>query len=294
MPTASIVPASATELIEDKLSFLNSYPEISAARAKGIDTCSTSKLWSVDNLAGINNRARVLVGMDDVPGDELNFTDVISFTLSTFINGAGPSAPVTFATTLVSSLVEDLPVRPPTATSFGEAKIVAERLISLGLSEENYSVEETGASSFRVVLSNGKTPFAFTDPNFATSDDATAAIAEYIALCTNEFLNNPESNRRNLACPLENYFAPALIVIDPVPDPPTFQFSLVFHDTSLNFTTTPITTALVTGVGDPKQKTTILGGSSAAGSHTFIVPGFLSEIVNNGAKIVIENATEAA
>ena len=56
---------SQSELIEDKLAFLQHYPAISYERGKGFDYTDPDQTWDTDNITGLQRRLSRLLGIDD-------------------------------------------------------------------------------------------------------------------------------------------------------------------------------------------------------------------------------------
>ncbi len=59
-------------LIEDKISFLEVYPELSAQRGKGFHYLDPARLWDTDNVPGLKKRLSRLLGMDDFNRQDLH------------------------------------------------------------------------------------------------------------------------------------------------------------------------------------------------------------------------------
>ncbi|MEO0555606.1 MAG: hypothetical protein AAF149_20545 [Bacteroidota bacterium] len=218
------------ELIGDKLKFLNSYPELSRSRGKGFNYLDLCKNWHIDNVSGLEKRVSLLTGIEERSPDTLMFRNNFEIVP----DGDRFKAQVkddAANTLLVSPLFE----------SEAEVKESIETIIINGVCKENYEiVEEGGAFYFNLLCddmelgSSVKTDYATNDPG----GDADLAIDDLIAVIAREFFNNPEANRKNLSCPLLNYFDYEVTAdMSPVaPDPPTFSITYTLYSKAFDFT----------------------------------------------------------
>lgn len=60
----SLDEADLTELIKDKIGFLEHYPVLSSERGKGFNYKNEAELWNTENVAGLKKRMSKLLGMD--------------------------------------------------------------------------------------------------------------------------------------------------------------------------------------------------------------------------------------
>ncbi|HAA20493.1 MAG TPA: hypothetical protein DCP28_17660, partial [Cytophagales bacterium] len=52
-------------MIEDKVNLLKNYPEVSGNRGKGFDYVDPQRVWDIDNVSGLENRFRMLLGIEE-------------------------------------------------------------------------------------------------------------------------------------------------------------------------------------------------------------------------------------
>jgi hypothetical protein len=223
-------PKSATDLLEDKLNFLNSYPAISASRGKGFNYADSCLLWNVDNVAGLNKRVSLLTGIDPYSAEKLNFKQV-ALTTST-----GGSAPYGFEVLSLTGVPGS--ASENTYDTIEEVNKAIEKLIVAGQCEANYQLladtESTGSDLRIGVFCEGE----LMTTSFATFPDevsAEAAIQDSITIFGVDFYDNNESNRRNLSCPLNNYFSHTVIanMDNGTGQPPSFTISFTMFENSL-------------------------------------------------------------
>ncbi|MEO5642816.1 MAG: hypothetical protein ABIQ40_19945 [Bacteroidia bacterium] len=220
-------PKAPDELIEDKLAFLNNYPLISSARFTGFNYKKPCGLWSIDNISGLERRVSYLAGVNKpLPAS-------LSFGINFDIRPA--TAPNEYFLAIVdSSLPNDLVYSIGGSLNgypgIPEAKAAMELLITTLLFDENYvlynstgvitdpTVPGTGPYRFEIVC-NGETVAAAVS-SYASFPAMETDIAFVMQLASDEFYNNPESNRYNLECFMEKYVeTPASYT--PIPaDPP--------------------------------------------------------------------------
>ncbi len=186
------------DLLQDKLAFLNSYPEISSGRGTAFNYKDPCRLWHIGNKSGLERRASLQIGIDDTPAERLNFSDlfVISESGSRF-------------SFHIRNSNDDVLLAQPEGTGFGSAADAAEaleELIIAGLQSGNYEIIENDAT-FSFSLSCDGTVIAESFvKDYGTREDAEAAIAELTEVFESEFYTNPESNRNNFAAPVNRYF----------------------------------------------------------------------------------------
>ena len=219
------------DLIEDKLQFLNRYPEISAQRGKAMDYYQDCYQWHLDNISGLERRTSFLTGINEKTYENLVFGD--NFTID--LNLAG----FTILNDSNNPLINQ-------ATSLDDelaVKELLEKLIMVASCKSNYTIleNESGKFYFEIQCENHalaistKTNYNNANPNGALDK----AIDKTIAVCKREYFNNHESNRKNLACPLANYIQWKITVdMSPVdPDPPTYTLSYTLYSKPFDFVT---------------------------------------------------------
>lgn len=217
------------ELIEDKLSFLNAYPEISSARGKAFNHQEPCKLWNIRNISGLERRASFLVGIDEREINKLHFSSNFSVV---------PSASE-FAINVRDDSNNLLLESNDNYSSEEEAKTALEEMIINGVCKEKFEIKTDDNTNYYFTLSCNNQIIAVSErtdyPDNAFGGEADLAIDELIQIFSDEFYNNFESNRKNLACPLDNYFE-VTISTDMVSDPPTYTVSFNLYAEPFAFT----------------------------------------------------------
>jgi hypothetical protein len=204
-------PKAPEELIEDKLRFLNSYPELSYGRAGAFDYSDTCKLWSVDNISGLEKRASLLAGIDPFKPSDL-------FYLPAFIdiNDSLGIAPYTFTVNDLSSV--PLMNSVLSYDTIDTVYVGTEEVIVAGIFPENYFIFDTNgdpdvpvdpsnppsSTTFFYKLYCDGTPIAVSIlNNFATVAAAFANANLAFQTFQFEYQQQPSSNRKNLDCALD-------------------------------------------------------------------------------------------
>lgn len=220
---------AGADLIEDKLQFLDRYPAISAERGKAFDYRQWCCPWHVDNVSGVEQRASFLLGIAEKEIQRLNFGP--NFTIDT--------SPVGFTV----SADDETPLLKHYGDLENEVAVkeTLERLVQVGLYRGNYAIVagEGGKFSFylgcdgQILAISAKSDFS----SDAEGGDADGAIEELIEILKREHLDNPEANRKNLACPYKNYFTYTLTAdVSPAPpDLPTYSFSYSLYSKAFDF-----------------------------------------------------------
>lgn len=281
--TSRISGAKAqNELIEDKLAFLNSYPELSSRRGTAMNYEDPCRLWHKDNVSGLEHRAALLTGIDERKVSTLNFSPHFKIT------GAEPN--VEFA--VENDTPEDLLKSIGSFESIDEAKERLEEVVLNGVSKHKFDILTDDSTNYyfqlicdgRILAESVRTDFTTDEPG----GDADQVIDEVIGLLRDEFNRNPESNRHNLACPLLNYFD-YNISIDMVPDPPVFTIEYQLYETPFIFDgSDPILTGSFTGSGDPKRSAPVTSIDTA--TSTISVEGNITENLAEGDVVVIKGS----
>lgn len=262
-------PQSQNELIEDKLAFLNRYPEISSQRGTAFDYQSPCKLWHKDNVSGLEQRVSMLTGIEEQKVSQLVFSPRFKIT--------GTPPDVGFV--VENDTPEDVLKSSHSFETIDEAKTALEEVIVNGVHKHKYVIQSDDGTQFyfqlfcddEVIAESIKTDFT-TD---SEGGDTDQAIDEVINLLTNEFYDNPEANRHNLACSLLPYFDYS-IDVNMEPNPPTFTIEYQLYEVPFIFTgTDPVLTGSYTGQGEAKEDTRVLSVDTAA--STFTVEGNIIE-----------------
>ncbi len=205
-------PKAPEELIEDKLRFLNSYPEISYGRAGGFDYADTCKLWSVDNVSGLEKRASLLAGIDPFKPSDLVF-----FPIFIEINDTLGIAPYTFMVKDFSN--NDVMESTRNYDTIDDVFVGTEEAIIAGLFPENYFIFDVNFPNVPIDPTNPPSATTFfykvycdgspiarskTGNTFATVALAFANAGLAFQTFQYEYERLPSSNRKDLDCALED------------------------------------------------------------------------------------------
>lgn len=245
------------ELVEDKLAFLNAYPLISSARGKGFNHQETCKLWHPDNISGLRRRASLLAGIDESGAEKLNFSP--AFEITHFSGGY---------LVRISDSVDLLMKSYIFFETENEAKLAIEKIIVLGLTKENYhlEIEQSGSNHYFTMVCGDEILAISERENYPDSDpggEMDVHIDRLVKVFENEFYNNPESNRNNLACPLLNYIQYG-ISVNMAQNPPV---AIVSYELFSKPFSTNVADKLITGEfiveGEAKQEVDIISVDTA-------------------------------
>lgn len=277
-------PKAPLELIEDKLSFLNAYPAISAQRGSGFNYKKSGGIWSIRNASGLAKRASMLLGIPPRKASSLEFSPRFKFT------GNVPNISIAMENDAHEIVLEST----ASYVSVDDAREALEQIIVAGLFRANYIVTRYDATHYLFELADDKTVIARSaKTDFTSADsggDADRAIGDVMQLLTTEFFENPESNRNNLSCPLLNYFKYSLST-DMMVNPPAYTISYELYKTPFKFIPVDkILTGSYTGHGDEKGETSVLVAD--APSKKIIVAGNISTYLLAGDFVVIKNSGE--
>ncbi len=221
------------ELIEDKLKFLSDYPDLSRSRGKGFNYLDLCKNWHVDNFSGLEKRASLLTGIEEWTLDKLVFTNKFKVIpdgdqYKAHVEDGGSNV------LLVTPLIEN------------EIKVKEhlEKLVINGGCRENYEIIKKGdflhfeLTCDGILLGNSFKTYTI-DGSGNAKIEANQDIDTLIEVIKHEYLENPESNRKNLTCPLLNYFnynvTTDMTPLDP--EAPTFTITYTLFSKSLDYET---------------------------------------------------------
>lgn len=261
------------ELIEDKLKFLNEYPDLSKSRGKGFNYMDECKSWHIDNVSGLEKRVSLLTGIERWSSEKLAFAS--NFKVVPDSGRFKGQVEDDSANILLETPLFDTEI---------EVKEGIELLLISGVSRENYEIYEESGQLFFDLSCDGQ--LLGTAVKSYTNDGAgnTAAetdITTLIGVIQDEFFTNPEANRKNLTCPLSNYFKYEVTAdMTPVdPEPPTYTITYTLY--SKSFDSSPAN-ALLEGsitrpaeVGDTEPEVIEKGEAYAHKA--------LWDVINNGA-----------
>ena len=221
---------ASKELIEDKLQFLKKYPLLSASRGKGINYRKPCDIWSIENISGLERRASLLLGIEEKSAKELNFGPNFSITENSGIFSFEIKEEAT-TNILLKNLVNSI--------SEENVKALLESIITNGVCENNYHIKDNGSGNFIFELICDGKILATSYQSYSTDVAANIDILNSIKTLKLEMDENPESNRKNLSCPINNYIIPNnfsnIPATDTDPASFTFEFDIFdrpFWDTS--------------------------------------------------------------
>lgn len=270
-------PKASNELLVDKLRLLNEYPVISSDRFKAFNYESPCKLWHIDNTSGLEKRISLLTGIDERKASTLNFGNNIkilpSGTQYKYVLVQPPLIPYFESVELFDTI--------------DEAKLGAEKFIINGVNDENYLVLDFNKKvvndplgsyilPFKVYICCGEKPLAVN--NLVLPDYTTAMVARdglrntAMPFLENEYYNNPESNRNNLACGLERYYSWDPVTVDLFPEPPTYSFDFrLYQFPGGPMGNTELLYGTYTGYGNCKSEEKII--SVTPGTYEIVMDG---------------------
>ena len=272
------------ELVEDKLAFLNAYPLISSARGKGFNHQETCKLWHPENISGLCRRASFLAGIDESGAEKLNFSP--GFVIMNLSGGY---------LVRISDPADLLMKSYKLFKTENEAKLAIEKIIVLGLSKESFHLEiEQSTSNHYFTLVCGDEILAIGErENYPDSDpggEMDIDIDRLVKVFENEFYNNPESNRNNLACPLLNYIQYSFS-LDMAQNPPV---AIVSYELFSKPFSTNISDKLITGEffveGENKQEVDIISVDTVL--KKIVIDGNIAVKLIAGNVVTIEDSQD--
>ena len=195
-------------------------------RAKAFDYYDPHLFWTQENSSGLEKRTALMLGVREALPDSLVFSN--RFILEEELTGWSWKVENEANETLLESL--------EVFTTETEAKSNLENAIVSGLLRGHYEIQEI-EGVFRFVL-QGKTGLLAISTTSDFPDEAAAEliIEEVMGIFNSEFIDNPQSNLKNLTPGLMNYLQ-YTIAVDEVVVPPTF--SLEFSIYSKPFTSDP-------------------------------------------------------
>ena len=276
-------PAASEELIEDKLAFLKQYPEISAGRGTAFNYRHPCKLWHLENRSGLEDRANLLLGIAPPSTATLEFSPRYATT------GTAPNLGFTVSNDVPEVVLEST----KTYEEEIQVKEALERVVGNAVRKSSYQMVKDGSNVQVELLCDDEVLAVSAKKDFASDapgGDADTFIDDLILLNRQEYLENAEANRRNLACPLYNYFN-YTISIDLVANPAAYNiqytlykkpFSTAASDVLLNDT--------YTGNGNPKRPADIQ--SVNLGANTIRVTGNVSAFLVAGVPVLIDQSAD--
>jgi hypothetical protein len=217
-------PKPAEQLIEDRLEFLNNYPEVSSCRGAAFNYKEPCHLWHIDNVSGLERRTRFLLGLKQKKLSELIFFPGITIDDNL---GAGP---FTFT-------VDDPPSNPlmggvNSYATVQEVNQAVEMTIVAGINFENYVIYSPGLGKWKYRLFCDGTLLTENTTLFNSQGAAELQVKnQVIPVLLNQFFNDPESNRKNLDCGILDEHLGVTITDDTQPGcPPSCKVTFSIKD----------------------------------------------------------------
>ncbi len=173
--------------------------------------------------------------------------------------------------------------------------LALEKLIINGSCKDNYQKLTEDGTNFYFTLDCGLIEVLGISERENYPDDLPGGeldidIDKMIALCRNEFFNNLESNRNNLACPLLNYID-YTIAIDMLADPPAAIISYSLYDNPLTYNPSEkILTGEVKVSGQSKSEVDIISVDTT--TNLIVVDGNIAAKLNASDVLVIEGSQD--
>ena len=125
--------------------------------------------------------------------------------------------------------------------------------------------------------------------------NADTEIDVIIGIFSNEFYNNVECNRNNLACPITNYFEVTGATTDMVIDPPTFSFNFTLYKNPFDYDTNSnvkLLTGSHTAKGLPKSAAKIIEINNTNDTVT-LRGNYETKIFATNPEVTIKNSTNS-
>lgn len=278
-------PKGDTELIEDKLAFLNAYPTISADRGKAINYKKPCHLWHIDNVSGLESRASMLLGIETRKPSTLQFSPAFK------IAGTEPNLTFTIENSTPAAVLESTTIYK----TLDAAKEALELVIMNGVSREKFQPRSTdGTNYYFGLVCDGAVLAQSVKKNFPSPDtqpDVGLAIDEAVAILSTEFFENSEANRRNLSCSIGHYVS-YTVVVDMAANPPSYTINYSFFKNAYSTNAADkILSGTYTGTGDAKVEVAISAINTA--TKTFTVEGNIIEHLAAGDRVIIDSSAGA-
>ena len=192
---------ASRELIDDKLNFLNKYPDISSNRGLAFNYNDPCNIWHIDNKSGLEKRTSLLMGSSPKQANSLMFSPGFDITSNITSTEVSYAINVKSGGKILLSGIEK-------QSSEESAKDILESIILNGLQNANYEVKPgNGSGPYYFNLKCDEKILATSQKtDYINEENAQTDIEILMGLMDEEFYNNHESNRNNLAPPIDNYF----------------------------------------------------------------------------------------
>jgi hypothetical protein len=217
--TVKLSPEKGKErLIEDKLQFLNKYPQISAERAQGFDYAIPEEFYHIDNRSGLENRVAGLYGIREKTAEWLIFSPKFQFSET---DGNWTIIVLDVADQPLFELLEAF-------SSLENAKLSLEKILLIASNPSNWAMAGTDGNLVLELFLEDEILGESVKKDFSSAE-AELALAEIQELFFSEFIQNPRANRKNLSLGLENWYE-FTIATSMAPAPPRYVIEFEFFD----------------------------------------------------------------
>ena len=217
--TVRLSPEKGKErLIEDKLQFLNKYPEISAERAQGFDYAIPEEFYHIDNLSGLENRVAGLYGIRQKTADWLIFSPKFEFSE---LDGAWTIMVLDAADQPLFELLEAF-------SSLENAKLSLEKILLIASNPSNWGIAGTDGNLVLELFLEDEILGESVKKDFSSAE-VELALAGIQEMFFSEFIQNPRANRKNLSLGLEDWYE-FTITTSMAPAPPKYVIEFEFFD----------------------------------------------------------------
>ncbi len=221
--TVRLSPEKGKErLIEDKLRFLNNYPQLSAERGQGFDYAIPNGFYHIDNLSGLENRVAGLYGIKQKESDWLIFHPHFEISESGGV----------WTVTVLDSAAQPLFEIFEGFSALDNAKLALEKILLIASDPGNWGISGVPGSLIlelvfeeEILGESVKKDFA----SLAPGGDAELALEEIQEIFRKEFVQNPRANRKNLSLGLGNWYE-YTITTSMLPAPPKYVIDFGFFD----------------------------------------------------------------
>lgn len=237
--TVRLSPEKGKErLIEDKLQFLNKYPEISAERAQGFDYAIPEEFYHIYNLSGLENRVAGLYGIRQKTADWLIFSPRFEFSE---MDGVWTIMVLDATDQPLFELLEAF-------SSLENAKLSLEKILLVAADPGNWGIAGTDGNLVLELFLEDEILGESVKKDFSSAE-AELALAGIQEMFFSEFIQNPRANRKNLSLGLEDWYE-FTITTSMAPAPPKYVIEFEFFDAPFGAGTAILSSKITQEVAD--------------------------------------------
>lgn len=218
--TVRISPERGKErLIEDKLQFLNNYPQLSGERGQGFDYAIPDEFYHIANLSGLENRVAGLYGIRHKEANWLIFRPQFEFAEN---SGSWTITALDSSDQPVFEIFEGF-------TSLDNAKLALEKILLIACDSASWGISGSAGSMFFELVFEDEILGESVKKDFANEDEAELALEEVQGIFRREFIENARANRKNLSLGLKDWYV-YTITPSMAPAPPKYVIEFEFFD----------------------------------------------------------------